>query len=283
MMELRTVAVGLVLALSLLAPGLAAGQQSKEQQGCINFLNKGFVKMSATHFKAFAKCTLAYAKDQTAQDPAVCVENSEKVNALYEKMIDAEASKCAMPPTIGPTSAGDELGGVLAQTYYLVGELVGTPFATNLVKCSDIPVDDGCKCQNTVLKTSAKLLDFYLKSFNKCTKSGLKATGAEQIVDSAGLLACLTDPAKLDPKTKLPKLIEKSKSAIAKGCSAAVTNPLPNSFDCGGKTGDALATCLDAQARCYACHLLNGADNIYPYASCDTFDDGAENSSCHGV
>lgn len=126
------------------------------------------------------------------------------------------------------------------------------------------------------------LLDFYLKSFNKCKKSGLKATGVEQVVDNSGLLACIIDPAKLDPGAKLAKKITKLTGALEKDCGAPVTNPLPHSFECGTKTGADLATCISTQTRCEACVTLNVVDRINEYDSCEIFDDGIDNSSCYG-
>lgn len=281
MMSLRTVLIGMPLALFLSAPGSAAGQQSKEQQRCINFLNKGIAKASATQFKAVAKCSKAYAKDPSAGDPFSCIVGSMAVAKAQAKVAAAEASKCATPPTIGPTGAEFALNSAVSSTLGLAGSLLGD-FSTDLVKCSDAPIGDGCKCQNTVIKKTAKLLDSYLKGFDKCKKSGLKAKGAEQIVDSSGLLACIIDPAKLDPGAKLPAQLAKLTRAMEKDCGAPVINPLPYSFECGSKTGADLAACISTQTRCEACVVLNVVNQIGSYDSCEIFDDGIDNSSCHG-
>ncbi len=277
----RTVAVGMLLALSFSSPGSAAGQQSKEQQVCINTLNKGAAKVSATQFKELAKCVKAYAEDPGSLDPYACITNSVAVDEAMAKATAAATSKCAIAPTIGPTDAGFTVNSAESGAQGLASTLLGD-FATDIVKCTDAPAESGCKCQNTVIKQTAKLLDFYLKSFNKCKKSGLKATGMDQIVDSSGLLACIIDPAKLDPGAKLAKRNARVTSAMEKDCVAPVTNPLPHSFDCGNKTGADLAACISTQTRCEACVTLNVVDYLSSYDSCEIFDDGIDNSSCHG-
>lgn len=277
---LRYVASGLLATLAFSGPALAQSQ-SKEQQTCINYLNNGMAKISSTQLKAVAKCANDYAKDKGVTNPESCAQTSTKVSAARTKIEAGETAKCPTPPTLGPTLAATVANEAANSPLYFMAGLFGS-LETNLVKCSDAPEDDGCKCQSTVIKTSSKLWNFYAKGFNKCKKTGLKAEGAEQIVDNPGLGACLVDPATFDPKAKHAKLLEKAKTAVAKGCSSMVTNPLPYSFECANKTGDALATCLDERARCYVCVMISYVDGMNLYDECDTFDDGAGNGSCFG-
>lgn len=270
------------LAISVAGAGIATAQQTKDQQKCIAFLNKGIAKISSKRFKEVASCVKSYANDPTAPDIEACILASTAASDAQAKLLEGEPGKCSVPPTIGPDTAsvaGNEAANVPVS---LVGGLLGA-FATDVLKCSDAPAEDGCACQAAVVKTTAGLWNFYVKSSIKCQKAGLKAAGAEQIVDSAGLLECIVNEAKFDPSAKLLKLADKSQAAIAKGCAASVTDPLPSSFACGGLTGVALAACLDVQVRCDVCVMLNYTHGIGQYDSCETFDDGIDNASCHGI
>ncbi|HYD46917.1 MAG TPA: hypothetical protein VEB21_01150 [Terriglobales bacterium] len=270
--------IGMMLAIS---PAWA-DSQSKDQQSCINFLNGGMAKVVSQQLKASAKCIDAYARDKIETNAELCLDDATGVFKALDKVLEGGPAKCATQPTIGPWDASYVAYQVRGAATLLLIDLVGS-LETELLKCSDPPEEHACKCQSTVAKTVAKLSSFYWKGFNKCKKSGLKAEGGNQIVDGAGLIACLVDPIKFDPKAKHAKLVEKTKAAIAKGCSPLVTNPLPNSDECQSLSGDALATCIDQRTRCHVCATLNDVDGINLYESCDTFDDGLVNSSCHGA
>ncbi|HYD50643.1 MAG TPA: hypothetical protein VEB21_19965 [Terriglobales bacterium] len=273
----NSLAIGLLLAACFAGPA-AAQELSKDEQKCVNFANKGVEKIASKHLMMILKCAAAYAKDKGVANIEECA--APAVAAVLVKVEDGAAAKCEIWPT-WPDIPGEFYYRAVTPPFSLTSNLFGS-FETGLRKCSDDPEGAGCKCQGTVLKTTAKLFNFYLKGFNKCTKSGLKAAGTEQIVDTDGLLACLIDPAEFDPKAKHAKLLEKSTSALAKGC-APIADPLPDSYECAGKRGEALALCLDQRTRCQVCAMINDVDGMSNYPACDTFDDGIENMSCFGA
>lgn len=265
----RTIALGILVA-GVLAAGTAfAVPQDKDQQKCINAMNKGMNKIASAQLKANGKCISDFAKGKNMSASA-CYQSPAKVTAAQTKNTEADTKKCTVMPTFGPTGAGSINNYSEYHAHEMADDLLGSPPDSGVAICATSKPH--CKCQSKVLKASTKLYSTSQKVFNKCKKAGLKNKTAPYD-DAADLSDCLGQ----DPKNKIAKALTKLDGAISKSCPVEVTNPFPG--NCTGLTGTALGDCVEVQVRCHVCITLQGGDNLP--VDCDLYDDGnGGNGSC---
>lgn len=267
-----------ILAVLALLDGSVLAAESPEAMKCIKLLDKGMFKIAGLQLKEVSGCLKEFAADPVANpDPDGCAFPNLKVQEATTELLEKAEVVCAGPgmPTLGgpdallsPAIEGATLSASLTSV------LIGHYLAGDAVTCSEAPAEDGCKCQNALLGATGKLVASYAKLFHSCKQRGLKDGS---IADEVQLAACLSDPAKLDPKSKLTSVVGKLGKAIAKKCPATVTDPLPGGY-CSGLNGDALRDCIDDWTRCTLCHAVSGANQIG--VDCDVFDDGLDNATC---
>jgi hypothetical protein len=260
-----------ILVAGVLAAGTAfAVPQDKDQQKCINAMNKGMFKIAKAQLKANNKCISDFAKGNSGS-ASTCYANPAKVTAAQTRNSEADAKKCMVNPTFGPTGAGSINNYSAYHAREMANDLLGVVQDNGVAICdTDKP---GCKCQSKVLKSTAKLYSTWQKVFNKCKQAGLKdkITPFDDVTD-------LNNCTATDPKNKIMKASTKVGEAITKSCPVTVTNPFPNG-DCNALTGNALANCIFERVRCHLCITWQGGDNMT--INCDGFDDDdSENGSC---
>jgi hypothetical protein len=253
----------------LAVPAAALAQaQSKEQQACINSLNKGMYKVSGTQGKITVGCITAFAKGSNS-DAFACYDFSSKVETARLANCTAQSTKCPSPPGFGPTDclAGNNISE--AEGKNLAEEIFGAVTSPSVASCeTDLAK---CKCQARALKASYRLLSARLKTFNACKKNGLKHPEAPY-VSSTDLETCLN----VDPNQVIDSAIVKLQVAVAVGCTG-VASPF-DAGACAGLTGVSLIDCLEDRTRCRACNTIAYSDNLG--TACDGYDDGILNSSC---
>src|SRR5689334_4014834 len=90
-----------ILALALLVPGSPAlAAQSKDQQSCVNSLNKAGAKVGATQGKLNSSCVKdggAGNLDQPTVDACITADAKGKVSGAQSKTTDAQAKCKAVP------------------------------------------------------------------------------------------------------------------------------------------------------------------------------------------
>jgi|GEM_PF-1143923 len=278
-----------VLGVIALLPGVAAlglaRAQEKDQQNCINALNKNLAKVAKAQGKSICDCIKDFAKGQSLTPAAtleVCLtaDRKGKVAKAQSKTQSDEAKKCsAITPDFGATNSAN-VNNVAVQKEL---DLIHAVFGSNLdlvIATESIDVDKGrSKCQQAVAKSVKKCQEAKLKEFNKCKKLGLKDESIQNFLD---LQACMGD----DPKGKIAKACDpvtgKIRSTIDKKCGGV---EFPGAFPelvaipgCGTEDPATLATCLDQIVECHTCLALNQADDLA--RDCDLLDDGMANRSC---
>ncbi len=120
------------------------------------------------------------------------------------------------------------------------------------------------KCQSSLAKSYAKLLDAALKQAASCMTKALRSGTIPT--------SCVTD----DGKGKIAKASAKLDAAVNK-CDPALGAPL-DAGACAGIANGALAACLKAEALCRYCRWADTVGCVT--ADCDLFDDGSANASC---
>ncbi len=254
-----------VLTLSL-SFGSAFGALSKNEQKCINAMNKALSKVAKAQGKENTKCIKNATKGKEP-DPDTCLtaDAGGKVMKAKTKAGDQFSKKCGALPPIGPQSVTEVTDAAVSETLSLIQDVFGFNLPVTLV---GVDKQTG-KCIQTASKNYQKIFDTKLKEFVKCKKKALKS-GA---MTTPELANCLGQ----DPNNKIAKAVDKLGFQIGKKCDGVNTSAaFPNR--CFGLIGDALRDCLDAAVECHVCLAANDADHLS--VDCDLFDDNGANGSC---
>jgi hypothetical protein len=278
---------GALLALLALPHGQVWAQaQSKDQQNCINQINKSFAKVVKAQAKVIGRCISDGAKGQLeGQSIEACTtaDSKGKVDKAARKTLTKESKKCLAAqeqrPDFGFVGAAEANQVAIEKELALIHTIFGSDLDTAIVK--EFFNKNTAKCQGDVAKAAQNCQDAKLKLFNSCKKGALKSK-VEPAVESALQLqeACLgtgTDPMP-DPKRKIAKVCEdKLADTITKKCANAAGVDLATAFP-GFDPNDNLPDYIDHRIECQVCLAINGADGLS--RDCDLFDDGVANSSC---
>jgi hypothetical protein len=255
--------------------------QVKQQQKCINALNKNLEKVSKTQGKDIAKCIKDGSKGKLSGDHPieVCIvaDNDQKVAKATAKTVADATSSCRRPwPSMGPTDPDIVNQAGVAKDLDLIHDIFGSDLDEVII---DAGTDKaGAKCQVDVTKAVQKCQSTRLKEFNKCKKDGLKKKSDLEEAsffwfdDPGDLELCLG----LDPKGKIDKSCNtKLVGTVTKKCPAGAVDTDAAFPGCAGED---LVTCLNRLVICRVCRAASQADDLDH--DCDELDDGTTNGSC---
>jgi cysteine-rich repeat protein len=276
----------LALGVAMFAAPAFAQVQDKDQQGCINTMNKSAQKLFQTQGKENSSCIKDETKGKLDEElgnnktrECLTLDRKGKVAKSKQKTLDLETKKCDPNnlPTLGyagidfPSSSLTD--GLIVNRVNVdqdVEVALGVFSNSISTKISQDKVEGGC--QAAVSKASEKLAATFYKEYNKCVKTGLK----DETLDTDGeLQACLG----ADPKSKISKAAGKVTDTVTKKCGGVtLADVFPG--DCSGSVGsDAeFGDCVSAVAACRACVAIEQSGGFV--GLCDTVDDGVENGSC---
>jgi len=249
-----------------------ASVQTKEQQGCINALNKSFARVAKSQGKYVCGCIKDGAKDKLPGTIEECLLPDVidgQVAKAVQKALSAESKKCAgTPPTFGATGADVLSNTAIQKELDLVHDVFGADLDGVIIREAKDKPDS--KCQQAAAKAVKKCQDAKLKDFNSCKKNGLRDGSIQSFVDLQGCMGA-------DLKGKVTKACEsKLDATITSKCGGLDLAALfPG---CGTGNAAALGECLDRLVECRVCQALNAADALS--RDCDDFDDGLTNASC---
>ena len=239
-------------------------QQDKDQQGCINAVNKDAAKVGQAQGKENSACVKTGSKGPvTATCPTDDLKG--KVGKKTAKTLADETSKCTTAPGFAYTSGANANGAFQQSELDLLSDMFGGTDLSGVI----VADKDTGGCQAAVTKDVGKLAAAASKAFVSCKKTALKGG----TVTATDVQNCVGD----DTKGKVVKSSAKLGSDIGKKCGAAtIATAFPGA--CSASTAGTLGGCLTARAKCRVCLAANDADGLS--ADCDTIDDGLGNSSC---
>jgi cysteine-rich repeat protein len=248
--------------------------QTKDQQKCINALNKDGIKVAGAQGKENASCVSAAVKGTTT-DPDACLTADEKrkVGKAADKSTRDQAARCGGNAV--PDFGADDARRVNASAQNGELALLSDLFGSSLVDVISTDRAVG-NCQVTVVRGYERIVAAKLKQFVGCKKQALAAgvSGAadlrQQCVTAGGIGA--------DATGKIAKAVARLGTDIQKKCAGVDASVACGAGVCAGGTGSACVACIDRAVECRVCLMLRGMDGLD--IDCDAFDDGASNGSC---
>lgn len=267
--------IALLAGLALSVAGVANAQiQTKDQQKCINKINKDAIKVQAAQGKVNSGCIKDYVKGKIAGPTAAedCIQNDvkNKVGKKQAKILSDETKKCTPLPT-APTFA--YTSGVFAGTtaaeaeIALAHSLFGDPLDSGMYICDTFPNE--CFCQRTSAKRINKIFRAASKIFVKCKKAALTVgkdpfgLGADEAADVA---ECVTNGAiglsvEADTKGKISKATTQLGDTIGQFCGQGGEDEFGAGV-CVGLTGTPLRDCIASQTLCHFCEMVKAIDAL---------------------
>ena len=269
-----------VLMLLVFSHGEASAQLNKDDQKCVNEINKNFEKVGKAQGGDISKCTKDAGKGKLTGTYSECITSDPKgkVAKAIGKLTSKVGSKCPGNPAfpILDVSKTDEMNAAaIAKELGEIVLLLGSDLDGAIVDCDDNK--DACGCQAAIVKQMYKCQGAKLKSFNACKKDELKGKNGPAVTSAQELQdACLGTGIEgiPDTKGKIQKDCDtKLASTITKKC------PNPDQFPgCGTVDAAGLKACVDELVECQVCLSLNALDGLA--RDCDLFDDGLANGTC---
>jgi hypothetical protein len=256
------------------------GGLSKDDQKCVNAINKGAAKVAKAQGGDNSSCikNAGKAKLPPGQTIEECIVSDPK-GKVAKAISKIQTDKCPSPPAfpdLVSTTSKQVIGDLMvAKELALVHAIFGTDLDSGvIVNCdADKP---GCGCQAAVIKAAQKCQDTKLKEFGSCKKNALKegkaplpggALSAGELQDACMGTGSGSIP---DPKSKISGKC--ADFSTGKKCGGL---DLATYFPGAPSVGE-----IDVAIECEVCNALNALDGLSRL--CDSFDDGVLNGSCPG-
>ena len=239
---------------------------TKDDQGCVNAVNKAHSGVIKAVNKACGKCAKDISKGKDTRTFAECAAAADVAKASA-KVTKSNDKKCTSKGVMAPPMFGwiDDPAAVssdaVANTLAAHLGLLGDPGAI-------VPkaMKDDAKCQQEVQKGMIKYSDTLAKASDKLKKDALKGKKVAQVM-SSGELATVVGAAPAD--AKVAKAAASAANKAGKKCAATdIATVFPGACSTSATVAD-LVTCGNQQAACAYCASLNNADGLA--LDCDAY------------
>ncbi len=258
----------------------ATFELSRDEEKCINALNKGLRKVSRAQGIVVRRCVQDETKGKLTSltvDECLTADRKQKVAKAQARVLSDDGKKCAaVTPPIGATDGATVGASAAAGGRALTTDLFG-PTLEGVVLLHDGATKDTAACQAGVLKAVVRCQDVRLKEFAKCKKKGLKT---DSIISQSGIAACISADATGKIARACAPVSGKLRSAVDGCLGVDLTTAFPGS--CSAGDGESVAQCLSKSALCRVCRAATQADAL-DVIDCDALDDGLINTSCGPV
>ena len=262
------VAAGLVAAVLVPHPGLAG--QTKDQQACVNDMNKFGERVAKSQDGSSLDCIKNAGRGMVfrlgippqAQTAQACLTNDVggKVAKATAKLQERDVSKCLETPeqlpAFGYTGTAATDAAARAAALGIVAGLFGADLDAAIV--SDDVDQVGARCQSEVARYTTDLFESIWKEALKAKKNALdgsgRVTGSDPnapVGSAAELAGELVAAIQADERGKIAKAALKLHDKTVQRCTGTVT-PVAQMFrgSCGtAATLDDLAACAEGVAR----------------------------------
>jgi len=256
----------------------------KDQQKCVDEMNKNGEKVNRAQLKENERCLMDFQRDKLDDPPmtfdqCTTADRKDKVQKAEEKTETQEGKKCdslAVPPPFAYTNSATVNEAAVDGALWLTYAIFGGPPVLDASLVTKSENKDTAKCQYEVLKRADKLESTVLKEIVKAKKQAIK----DEAVDSAAALENQLRLA-ISSNQRIAKDEERLVKGVDRACENLVAAPgtvFPGSCAAGNPDLDEFEDCVIAASRCAACEKINAFDDLD--LDCDEADDGAANGSC---
>lgn len=264
--------------------------QSPNQQKCINAMNKNGSKLNDAQCIDNRACIKDHGQERLGAMTAEACLTADRLGKIAKREGKTSAHETAfctgtIPPTVpdfAKTDSNTVNAAAVASSIDMLHDIFGNPVDGGLAVCSLAPEE--CYCQRFMSKWIHKLHSTMPRIFRKCKKAALKV-GKDPFFNGAMSAAdiedCWDDPSILisvaaNPNNQIGKITanlsaEYQTLCVDQGVDTTVFPGCP-----GG--GSASLDCVVDRVECRTCLMVNAMDNLA--IDCDTFDNGAADSSC---
>lgn len=258
----------------VLAAGVAVAQiQTKDQQKCINKVNKDAIKIQAAQGKINSSCIKDFVKGKVAGPGAAetCIQSDpkSKVSKKQGKLVADEGKFCGTAPDFAYVGSPTATDAPVDAERNLAHSIYGNPLDSGMFICDTFPNE--CFCQRTTTKRINKIFRAASKIFIKCKKAALKVgkdpfdLGADNLGD---IEACVTDgvlagglSVESDTKGKISKATSQLGDTIGQFCGLGGSDEFGGG-DCAALSGTALRDCIANETLCHFCEMINDVDGL---------------------
>lgn len=245
--------------------------QSKDAQACIDTLNQDGAAVALQQAKEALACLTTAGKGKLVGSADACLTADAKgrIAGKRQKTVDDDTARCTIPPDFAYAGAAAANDAAVSGAIGLLSDLVGAPLDTAVIACVDDA--DACRCQQQVAKSAHGLAAAQRTAFVKCTRDALRVrkqpfpAGATSAADVAACVSDASIPTSIagGGKGAIPRQSAKLADAIAKKCAApGVTATAFDGGLCSGKTGTALASCIESLVACRVCETVKSTDAL---------------------
>lgn len=278
-----TLACTLLVLLGLLPGGVEAQVADRDEQRCINTLNKGLERVNGAQGRDAERCVRDAARDRLTGTVDACVvaDALGKVSDAESKATSLDAARCSgVTPPFGPTSASLLSPLATQSALDVVHGIFGDDLDAAVVSAR--ADRNGSICQRSILRQVRRCEATTYREFNRCKRLGMRGAsgpaGADLPFDDASDLAlCRTD----DPRGRIERDCDTLlTTALDRRCTDRGVNLMSAFPGCQTSNPAAAATCMANEVRCATCLALNEGDALGQ--DCDLVDDAVSNGSCVG-
>jgi hypothetical protein len=250
----------------------------KDQQACVNEMNKNGAKVNKAQLKENQTCLKDHQKGKLSTTYEVCTtdDRKNKMQKADDKTVNGDAKKCDSLPVAPPfaftgatTVFQAGVDGAMALTYAIFG---GPPVQDGDL-ATKVGDKDTAKCQLGMLKQASQLENTVLKELNKAKKQAIKL---ESVNSASALETVLTGI--LTANDKIAKAEGKFVKGVEKKCAALQDPAATFPGSCADPGLGVVEDCVASAARCQACLKIEAFDDLS--LGCDDLDDGTANMSC---
>jgi hypothetical protein len=276
------------------------GALDPSERKCVEAMASGAALIAATQGSVARTCIHHTAVGDTQKladpqrpmqlaTPQACLTNdvARKIEKKNTQLFQRELAKCNLPdgpPPFGKVAAPSVIQAATGSSLDAISRIFSANLNAGVIALkASSPAANAC--QETVARHGAKLQSGVWKLAKKGLHNALvgridPATGvgpSEPVGGSLPLAAEMLALLVADPGARLATANGKLTQAIQSDC-AGVSGLAALFPTCAPADPTTLASCVSSRSRCTAC--LGVAESLGISIGCDSFDDGAVNSSC---
>jgi cysteine-rich repeat protein len=235
------------------------------EQGCVLGATKAVTGVTTAYVKNGAKCLKLAQADKVDLRACLSVAAVGKTGKVMKKTVKSMV-KCPLGVPFGFAGTSEANLAGIAAGQQLVADVLGDDIAATIESNPE-----GAACRSAAVGGIGKIVASKSASYMACELAGFSAPGSP-FLSGRDIASCL-ESVRTDAGGSVAKAVATFSKKLASKCVPASLLSGPCST-----VGDTVA-CLEARIDCRFCGMMRSVAG-FEY-SCDRYDDGSLNNSCH--